>query len=225
MASASTSRDTLAEELHEFDDVESREVLHPATNIYWTGAPAFLHDQFFGPLAFMGSTGVLQIQYMGRPDSIFIADGQGAFDDDDKCSVDARRQIVEYNDESDEAGAGDGTASAEQEDIDDGFLPGEEESDSENGIAYEISADSDDDEILEEAGDDESGVSARTKSTESESEQDDAETTPILGSPKATPIAVLTAMKVSPGMNWRKKTHKSRIREEKMKTTKAATRK
>ncbi|KAF4569392.1 hypothetical protein EYR36_009182 [Pleurotus pulmonarius] len=211
MASASTPRGTLAGELHGFGNVEWSEVAHPATNTYWTGAPASLHHQFLGhpatnniywtgaptslhnqffgpqafmaPPAFMGSMGALQIQYVGRPGSIFIqiAGRQRAFyHDHDEGSVDARGRIVEYDDESDEAGAGDRT---EQGDIDDGFPSGEEESEFEDDIADVISTgtartprpESEDDELLEEAGDDESGVFNGTNSTESESERNDAD--------------------------------------------------
>ncbi|KAF9497885.1 hypothetical protein BDN71DRAFT_1494498 [Pleurotus eryngii] len=198
MAAANTSRDTLAHRQHEFDTVESKEVLCAAANIHWKGAPTSLHDPVFGALGLMGRMRALQ--YLGMFDLAeqFRVEEQDGVSDDDEGDVDARERVVESEDESDEPGAGNRTTLAEPhavddadkeeqeiEVVDDRFLPGEEHEskDGDGGIAHEVPTDpakiplpESDDDVLEEAcGDDIDPVSATTKSTKSEPEPDDAD--------------------------------------------------
>ncbi|KAF7431188.1 hypothetical protein PC9H_006909 [Pleurotus ostreatus] len=200
MAAARISIATLAHRQHEFDTVESKEVLCAAANIHWKGAPTSLHDPVFGALGLMGRMRVLQ--YLGMFDLAeqFRAEEQdGVSDDDDDDNADARERVIESEDESNETGAGDRATLAEPhvvydaddeeqevEVVDNRFLPDEEEpesKDSDSDIAHEIPTDpaniplpkSDDDDLLEEAGDNIDPVSATTESTKSESESDDTD--------------------------------------------------
>ncbi|KAG9224326.1 hypothetical protein CCMSSC00406_0004825 [Pleurotus cornucopiae] len=202
MAATRTSRDTLAHRQleHEFDTVESKEVLCAAANIHWKGAPTSLHDPVFGPLGLMGRMRVLQ--YLGMFDlaeQFRLEEQDGVSDDDHEGDVDARERVVESEDESDEPGARDITTLAEPhavddaydeglefEVVDDRFLPGEEERESKDGdgnIAHEIPTDpakiplpeSDDDDLLEKAGsDDIDPDDDDTDSGESNSDESDS---------------------------------------------------
>lgn len=204
MAAARTSRDTLAHRQHEFDTVESKEVLCAAANIHWKGAPTSLHDPVFGALGLMGRMRVLQ--YLGMFDlaeQFRLEEQDGVSDesddDDDEGNVDTRERVVESEDESDEPGAGDITTLAEPHAVDDAydeeqeaevaddrFLPGEEEPESKDGygnIAHEIPTDpakiplpkSDDDDLLEEAGSDDIDPVSATTDADADSGESDSD--------------------------------------------------